>query len=72
MGSLHLSEHDYEDYKRDYNRLLASGKLFEEYPDFTGCWLKDLRDFIGPQEEAKQPPETPNIIKENDPPVKWE
>jgi len=31
--------------KREYNVLLESGELLEMYPDLSGSWTKDKKEF---------------------------
>lgn len=40
--------------KREYRALLDSGELLDIFPDFTGVWSKDKKEFIRYQEMNEQ------------------
>ena len=41
-----ITEDMYLEYKKEYDALLRQGNIKKLYPEFSGCWLSDLRKFI--------------------------
>jgi hypothetical protein len=54
------------EYKKLYDQLLNSGDLYEVFPDLTGEWSKDKKEFIELQDEMDYIITTELIIDEEE------
>ena len=53
-------------YKNLYDQLLKSGDLFDVFPDASGDWIEDKKQFIELQDELEYLTDTPLILDEDE------
>lgn len=55
-----------DEYREEYNKLLASGMFFEFHPTWTGEWEKDKYAFCHDRKYKKGSPQDPAVYKRRD------